>query len=139
VVAPLITFVAAMIPLGSAYYLNRPTILLLLPFTVTPAWIWFFAKKQRFFWDHTRFGQARFHSTMTPRALLNLKVGNFLLLVITLGLAWPWTIIRSIKFQLQNLSLIGFLDAETISQEEGKATVTSEGLANLLDSGFELD
>jgi uncharacterized membrane protein YjgN (DUF898 family) len=56
-----------------------------------------------------------------------------------LGLAWPWTIIRSIKFQLQNLSLIGFLDAETISQEEGKATVTSEGLANLLDSGFELD
>jgi len=138
VLTQLLTFFTIMIPLFLAFNFN-PLYLFLLPFTIAPPWLWFLAKKQRFFWDHTQFGQARFQSTMTPRAFLNLHVGNFLLLVLTLGFAWPWTTVRSIQFQSQNLSLVGQFDAESISQQLSAATVMSEGLANSLDTGFEFD
>ena len=138
VLTQLLTFFTVMIPLVLAYNFN-PLFLLLLPFTVAPPWIWFLAKKQRFFWSHTQFGPARFYSTMTPRGFLNLHVGNLLLLLVTLGFAWPWTTIRTIQFHLQNLSLIGPLDVETISQEHSNTSITSEGIANSLDGGFELD
>jgi uncharacterized membrane protein YjgN (DUF898 family) len=84
-------------------------------------------------------GKARFRSTVTGRAYLNLHVGNILLLIVTLGFAWPWTTIRTIQFHLNNLSLIGALDEASISQESDAAPLTSEGLANLIDGGFEFD
>jgi uncharacterized membrane protein YjgN (DUF898 family) len=127
-----------MIPLVLAFNFN-PLFLLLVPFTVAPPWIWFMAKKQRFFWDHTRFGQAQFRSTLTPRALLNMYVGNVLLLVATLGFAWPWTTIRNIRLHLDNLRLIGPFDPDHILQDLGIATTTGEGLANTIDGGFDLD
>ncbi|MDH5667426.1 MAG: YjgN family protein [Nitrospira sp.] len=139
VLTPLVTFFAVMIPMFVAYNTGNFRVLLLLPFTVGPVWIWFLAKKQRFFWNHTVFGRVRFQSTMTPRALVNLYVGNFLLLIATLGFAWPWTTVRTLQFHLQNLALVGPLDLHAVLQESGEATVTQEGLANLLDSGFEFD
>lgn len=139
VLTQLLTFFAVMVPLVLAFNMNNPLILLLLPFTIAPPWIWFLAKKQRFFWNHTRLGEAHFLSTLSPRAFLNLYVGNFLLLIVTLGFAWPWTTIRSIQYQLDNLSLIGPTNLDDIAQERSAAAVTGEGLANSLDSGFELD
>lgn len=138
VLTQLLTFFAVMIPLFLAFNFN-PLFLLLVPFTVAPPWIWFMAKKQRYFWDHTRFGRAQFRSTLTPRALLNVYVGNFLLLVATLGFAWPWTTIRNLHLHLDNLRLIGPFDPEHILQDLGIATTTGEGLANTIDGGFDLD
>lgn len=138
VLTPLVTFFTFFIPVVFAYNVNM-LFLLLLPFTVAPPWLWFLAKKQRFFWDHTKLGEARFRSTITARAFLNLHAGNLLLLVVTLGFAWPWTTVRTIQFHLNNLSLLGSLDEASIFQESDVAPVTTEGLANLLDSGFEFD
>jgi uncharacterized membrane protein YjgN (DUF898 family) len=138
VLTPLVTFFTFFIPVVFAFNVSM-LFLLLVPFTVAPPWLWFLAKKQRYFWDHTKLGEARFRSTMTARAFLNLHAGNVLLLIVTLGFAWPLTTVRTIQFHLNNLSLLGPLDEASISQETDVAPLTSEGLANLLDSGFEFD
>jgi uncharacterized membrane protein YjgN (DUF898 family) len=101
-------------------------------------WIWYLARKRRFFWDHTYFGQARFRSTVAGGALLGLYVVNALLLVSTLGLAWPWIQVRNIRFAFRYLSVDGPLELERIQQQAQFASATGEGLAGFLDTGFDL-
>ncbi len=113
--------------------------LLLLPLTLGPLWIWFLAKKQRYFWDHTSLGAAQFRSTITGRGLLNLQVENLFLLMLTLGFGWPWVAIRNLRYILTNLTLEGALDLDGTLQEARGAATTGEGLADFLDTGFDLD
>ncbi|MCX5734583.1 MAG: YjgN family protein [candidate division NC10 bacterium] len=113
------------------------TLLLTLP-TLGLCWVWFAARKQRYYWDHTAFGPARFHSTVTGGRLLGFSLGNMLLLIVTLGLGWPWVAARGIRFTFRYLTLEGSLDLASIQQEAQDASATGEGLANLLDAGFDL-
>ena len=112
--------------------------LLVLAGALAPVWAWFSAKKQRYLWDHTVFGDARFRSTVTGRALFRLKFVNLVLLVLTLGLAWPWVTVRATRFAFRYLTLAGPLDLETIQQEAQEATAMGEGLLGFLDVGFDL-
>lgn len=112
---------------------------LLIPLVLGPIWIWFYARKQKYFWDHTMFGAARFHSTVTWQKLLTLHLGNLCLLLFTAGFAWPWVTVRNARFFLTNLTLRGPIDLETVLQDTTAASVTGEGLSNLLDTGFDLD
>ena len=75
---------------------------------------------------------------MTGSALLWLWVVNVLLLVCTLGLAWPWARVRNINFSFRNLALIGPLDLARIEQQAQQAGTTGEGLLGFFDSGFDL-
>jgi uncharacterized membrane protein YjgN (DUF898 family) len=113
------------------------TLLLTLP-TLGLCWFWFAARKQRYYWDHTAFGPARFHSAVTGGRLLMFSLGNMLLLVVTLGLGWPWISARGIRFTFTYLTLDGPLDLASIQQEAQTASATGEGLASLLDAGFDL-
>jgi uncharacterized membrane protein YjgN (DUF898 family) len=118
-----------------------PVYVFLLPLflpTLGAVWAWFSAKKLRYFWDHTVFGDARFRSTVTGRALFRLRLVNLVLLVLTLGLAWPWVTVRSARFAFRYLTLAGPLDLETIQQEAQEATAMGEGLSGFLDVGFDL-
>ena len=112
--------------------------LLLTPFTLGLCWLWFLARKQRYFWEHTSFGDARFHSEVTGGRLFMLYLGNGLLLLLTLGFGWPWAIVRNVRFTFKYLSLEGPLEAASIQQEAQAASATGEGLAGLLDAGFDL-
>ena len=113
-------------------------ILLTLP-TLGLCWIWFAARKRRYFWDHTCVSAARFHSTVTGGALLGLYVVNLLLLIVTLGLAWPWVKCRNVRFTFRYLTLEGPLDMAGIQQEAQVAVAaTGEGLASFLDMDFDL-
>jgi uncharacterized membrane protein YjgN (DUF898 family) len=96
------------------------------------------AKKQCYFWEHTYFEATRFHSTVTGRRLLALNLGNLFLLILTLGLAWPWVLVRKIRFTLTYLTLEGLLDPATIRQDARDATATGEVLAGFMDAGFDL-
>jgi uncharacterized membrane protein YjgN (DUF898 family) len=110
----------------------------LLVVTLSCVWAWFSAKRQRYLWDHTRFGAARFHSTVTGRALFRLTLGNAALLVLTLGLAWPWVTTRSARFAFRYLTLAGPLDLEAIQQEAQAPGAMGEELSGFLDVGFDL-
>jgi uncharacterized membrane protein YjgN (DUF898 family) len=112
------------------------SILLSLP-TLGLCWFWFLARKQRYFWDHTAFGAARFQCAVTGGKLLVLKLGNALLLVLTLGFGWPWVVVRNARFACRYIVLQGFLDATMVQQEAQAVSTTGEGLAGILDAGFD--
>ena len=113
------------------------TLLLLVP-TLGVCWFWFLARKQRYFWDHTSFGAARFRSTVTGGRLLLLSAGNALLLILTLGFAWPWVVVRNARFACTYLTLDGPLDLAAVQQEAQTVSTTGEGLAGILDAGFDI-
>jgi uncharacterized membrane protein YjgN (DUF898 family) len=118
---------------------NAGLTLLLIPFVLGPMWIWLLGQKQQYFWDHTTFGEARFSSTITWQKLCTLYVGNFFLLLATLGGAWPWVTVRNARFFTGTLSLQGPANFDRVLQETAASAVTGEGLSNLLDTGFDMD
>jgi uncharacterized membrane protein YjgN (DUF898 family) len=101
-------------------------------------WFWFAARKQRYLWRHTTLGSLRFDSAVTGWRLLQLRLGNALILLATLGLAWPWARVRSLRFTCRNLRLTGAFDLSGVRQEPRGATAVGEGLAGLVDAGFEM-
>jgi uncharacterized membrane protein YjgN (DUF898 family) len=113
------------------------TLLLLLP-TLGLSWFWFLARKQRYFWGHTSFGTARFQYAVTGGRLLRLNVGNVLILILTLGFGWPWVVVRNARFVCAYLTLESALDLEPIRQEAQAVSTTGEGLAGVLDTGFDI-
>jgi uncharacterized membrane protein YjgN (DUF898 family) len=96
------------------------------------------ARKRRYFWDSTRFGDARFSCSVTGGALLGLWVVDALLLICTLGIAWPWVRVRNINFSFRNLALLGPLDLERIQQQAQSVSTIGEGLSGFFDTGFDL-
>jgi len=97
------------------------------------AWLSFMAYRHRYYWSHTSFGTARFRSTMTAGKLFAQSITNLLLLVVTLGLAFPWVIVRNAKFALANVGLVGSLDLAGILQDAQAAGTAGESLADFLN------
>ena len=118
---------------------NAGLTLLLIPIVLGPLWIWLLGQKQRYFWNHTSFGEARFTSDITWQRLFTLYLGNLGLLLATLGWAWPWVTVRNARFFIGTLSLQGPADLDRVLQDTTEVSVTGEGLSNLLDTGFDMD
>ncbi|HET8761011.1 MAG TPA: DUF898 family protein, partial [Nitrospiria bacterium] len=106
--------------------------------TLGLVWFWFWARRTRYYWEHTSFATARFQSTMTAWRLFSLHAGNLLLLIVTLGVAWPWATIRKIRVEFANLSLVGPLDASLVKQDAQAATATGDSLGQFLDADMGL-
>lgn len=101
-------------------------------------WFWFQAAKQRYMWNHTTFGPSRFRATMKGRHLFELKCTNLILLVISLGLAWPWVQKRNLQFLYYHLGFRGPLGLQHILQQATSASPMGEELAGFFDAGFEM-
>ena len=110
---------------------------LVIPFAIG-LWFWFQAARQRYMWSHTTFGPSRFRATMMGKDLFELKITNLLLLVFTLGLAWPWVQTRNLQFLYYHVGLQGSLNLKQIVQESGTASPMGEELAGFFDTGFDL-
>lgn len=113
--------------------------LLLAGAIILVVWLWFAAFRHRYNWGHTTFGTARFKSAVTPGPLFLLVLTNLLLTVVTLGIAIPWTMVRSAKFYFSNIHLEGPLDVSAVVQEAQKAGTTGETIADALDIDFGLE
>lgn len=95
-------------------------------------WLWFIAARQRYYWAHTSFATARFRSTVTAGRLLRLFAGDAARLIFTLGLAFPWVLVRHARFTFANLFIEGPLNLEAIQQEAQAASAAGESLADIL-------
>ncbi len=78
-------------------------------------WLPYSVIEQRFFWEQTSIGSARFRLPITTWPYVKLKLGNMLLVACTLGFAWPWTTIRNIKFMSDRLALDGIDNFDEIA------------------------
>lgn len=67
-----------------------------------------------------------------------LAVGGVIGGIIGMLSAWPWIVVRNVRFALAYLTLEGSLDLAAIHQEAQAASATGEGLAGLLDAGLDL-
>lgn len=75
-------------------------------------------------------------SNITAKQVFNLEVGNFFLLLITLGLAYSWTYCRTARFITKNIILPEEIDVNRIQQTEKAYTdATGEEMADMLDLG----
>ena len=73
---------------------------------------------------------------VTSGALFKLWVPNILLLVITLGIAYPWIVVRTLRFFFANLTLPDALDLDNLTQgESGAGNALGESLGDFLDLG----
>lgn len=103
--------------------------LLLIPYSVV---------EQRYFWEQTMIGSARFKLAITTWPFVRLKLVNVILAVGTLGLAWPWITIRNLRFITDHLTVTDVKDFDTVVQAYDAAPPTGEGLDGFLDTGFDL-
>ncbi|GJL62898.1 MAG: hypothetical protein NPIRA04_15520 [Nitrospirales bacterium] len=101
-------------------------------------WFYLQAARQCFFWNHTKFSDARFFSTVTAWKIFELRLGHLFLLVSTLGMAWPWVQVRNLQFFYYYTGLDGSLDLHRIEQDALDASPTGEELAGFFDTGFDL-
>ncbi|ALA60394.1 YjgN family protein [Nitrospira moscoviensis] len=90
-------------------------------------------RRRRFYWDHTTFAGAQFTTTVTMANLLGLYLTNGLLLLCSLGLAFPWVTVRSRLYDCAHLTLTGALDLDAIEQDAQTAAAVGEELSGFLD------
>ncbi len=107
-------------------------------FTLLLPWFYLQVAKQRYQWNHTDFGDAHFQFSASTWNLIELRITNLLMLILTFGLAWPWVQVRNLQFLYYHLNLQGPLDFQRIEQEALDASPTGEELAGYFDVGFDL-
>ncbi len=82
---------------------------------------------------------ATFKSQMDHNRLFSIQFTNFLLLVITLGIAWPWTRIRLVRYRIETLSARIYGDVEGyLSQMQNKQSALGEELGEAFDINLDL-
>jgi len=98
------------------------------------------ARTQNLVWGRTRSDAIRFQSTLKARALLWLSIKNWMLVILTLGLYWPFASIARTRMQLEAVGMetTTSLDA-LVSQARSKAgDAAGDAAGDLfgLDIGF---
>ena len=91
--------------------------------------------KLRHFWNNSQFEGATFNFSGKVVDLIALMVGNILITLLTLGIAYPVAQMRVVRFMTEHLSLEGDLDLARISQTTEAAPGFGEGLAEGFDMG----
>lgn len=88
--------------------------------------------------NHLYAGEIGFRSTVTTFALIKLKLGNFLILILTFGLGLPVIMQRNLRFFAQHTQVRGDLETSSIKQTLARKPADAEGLHAVmgLDSGL---
>jgi uncharacterized membrane protein YjgN (DUF898 family) len=95
----------------------------------------------RFFINNTRMHRndqhVTFTSTATAGGFFNLLIGNFFIVLFTLGLGLPWAITRSLTFVANNIAIEGTISLDELEQQQEEFTdATGDDMADMLDFGF---
>jgi uncharacterized membrane protein YjgN (DUF898 family) len=105
------------------------------------AWPYFAARIQRIVWERTTLGPFSFKTTIAFRPLLSLAITNFVLILLTAGLYWPFASIAWARYRIGCMSIAGpeSLDAAISMLDPGAAAnAIGEGAADFfgIDIGW---
>ena len=100
---------------------------------ILPLRCWWQAYLFRYLVSHSRAGQVLFATAISTRQMWGLLVLNYLIVVMTLGLGWPWVMHRTLKLIAAELWLYGAPDGAAIGQPSGRGPRFGEGLLDLFD------
>lgn len=102
---------------------------------------WWQKDRFEFFVDNIRMKHHEdvvvFKSNATGGDFLGLIIINFLIILFTLGLGYPWVIVRSLQFGCRHIELTGNVSLEELQQEQGDySDATGADMGDILDFGF---
>ena len=81
---------------------------------------------------------ATFHFPIKGQDYMKLKLANFFILLCTLGMGFPWTVVRNQKFMTDNLVLLGSIELDRIVHEKKVNEAFEEGILNSIDSPIDI-
>ena len=103
---------------GKEFFKKFIIAVLLTPLTFGFYLFWFIADFKRYLWSHTHVFGATFHFPIKGQDYLKLKLANFFILLFTLGMGFPWTVVRNQKFVTDSLVLLGNIELNRIVDGE---------------------
>jgi uncharacterized membrane protein YjgN (DUF898 family) len=120
-----------------AGYIALAAILFLLIFSLVIPMLWavYTAMEMRTFATYTRFDGVPFTLNATWFSVVRLTIINLLLIIFTLGIAWPFVQQRIVKFFVDRMKLEGLVDVDRIQQSAAALPSRGEGLADAFDIG----
>ena len=127
---PSLRLVLVVLVAGFALYLMFGLLIL-------PVRCWWQAYLFRYLVSHSRAGNVLFASAVSTRQMWGFMVLNYLIVVMTLGMGWPWVMHRTLRLVASELWIYGEPDGATVRQPEGKGPGFGEGLLDMFDvTGF---
>lgn len=104
---------------------------------ILPLRCWWQAYLLRYLVARTRAGNVLFASAISTRQMWGFMVLNYLIVVVTLGLGWPWVMHRTLRLICHQLWIYGAPDGAAIAQPPDRGPRFGEGLLDMFDvTGF---
>jgi uncharacterized membrane protein YjgN (DUF898 family) len=100
-----------------------------------PVFCWYYAFVYNYVLGKTSIAGIRFGGTVRTWPMFGYIVVNLLILLLTLGLGFPWVLHRVMNFIVANVVVEGEINAELVRQGQMAPPSTGEGLFELLDTG----
>jgi uncharacterized membrane protein YjgN (DUF898 family) len=100
---------------------------------ILPLRCWWQAYLFRYLVSHSRAGNVLFATAISTRQMWGFLVLNYVIVVLTLGLGWPWVIHRTLKLIAAELWLYGAPDGANIHQPTDLGPRYGEGLLDMFD------
>ncbi len=96
-------------------------------------WSFYKAREMVLFAQYTSFDNAHFRLNATGWSLVGLWFGNLLLVIFTLGIAAPFTVQRMVKYFVDRLEVVGWVNVGQIMQSQQALESRGEGLMDAFD------
>jgi len=106
---------------------------LLFSLLILPLRCWWQAYLLRYLVSHTRYRNVLFATSISTRQMWGFLVLNYLIVVLSLGLGWPWVIHRTLKLIASELWIYGTPDGARIEQSQARVPRFGEGLLDMFD------
>ena len=104
---------------------------------ILPLRCWWQAYLLRYLVARTRAGRVVFASAISTRQMWGFMVLNYLIVVATLGLGWPWVMHRTLRLIARELWIYGAPEGTQIGQPPDRVPRFGEGLLDVFDvTGF---
>ena len=100
---------------------------------ILPLRCWWQAYLFRYLVSHTRADNVLFATAVTTRQMWGFLVLNYLIVMLTLGLGWPWVVHRTLKLIASQLWVYGAPNGAAIGQPTDLGPRYGEGLLDMFD------
>ncbi len=100
---------------------------------ILPLRCWWQAYLIRYLVARTRAGDVLFATALTTRQMWGFLVVNYLIVLLTFGLGWPWVMHRTLRLISSELWIYGVPDGAAIRQPPGRGPRYGEGLLEMFD------
>lgn len=100
-----------------------------------PVFCWYYAFVYNYVLGKTSIAGLHFGGTVRTWPMFGYVFVNLIILLVTIGMGYPWVLHRVTKFIVANVVVDGALDAEQVRQSQLAPPSRGEGLLELLDTG----